>query len=63
MKINGKEYSELELRAYIDILLRLLSDSRLLLSAAFFADYKLQNKSDATIFKIDIIQREANGHD
>lgn len=63
MKINGKEYSELELRAYIDILLRLLSDSRLLLSAAFFADYKLQNKSDAIIFKIDIIQREANGHD
>ena len=63
MKINGKEYSEPELRAYIDMLLRLLSDARLLLSAAFYADYKLQNKSDAVIFRIDSIQKEANGHD
>lgn len=63
MKINNKEYSEPELRAYIDMLLRLLSDSRLLLSAAFFADYKLQNKTDAVIFRIDCIQKEANGHD
>lgn len=63
MKINGKEYSEPELRAYIDMLLRLLSDSRLLLSAAFFADYKLQNKTDTVIFRIDSIQKEANGHD
>lgn len=63
MKINGKEYSEPELRAYIDMLLRLLSDSRLLLSSAFFADYKLQNKADAVIFRIDSIQKEANGHD
>lgn len=63
MRIGKKEYSEPELRAYIDMLLRLLSDSRLLLSAAFFADYKLQNKSDAIIFRIDSIQKEANGHD
>lgn len=63
MKINGKEYSEPELRAYINMLLRLLSDSRLLLSAAFYADYKLQNKTDAVVFRIDSIQKEANGHD
>lgn len=63
MKINGKEYSEPELRAYINMLLRLLSDARPLLSAAFFADYKLQHKTDALIFRIDSIQKEANGHD
>lgn len=63
MRIGKKEYSEPELRAYIDMLLRLLSDSRLLLSAAFYADYKMQNKTDAIIFRIDSIQKEANGHD
>lgn len=55
--------SEPELRAYIDMLLRLLSDVRPLLSAAFFADYKLQHKTDALVFRIDSIQKEANGHD
>ena len=63
MRIGNKEYSEPELRAYINMLLRLLSDARLLLSTAFYADYKMQNKTDAIVCRIDSIQKEANGHD
>lgn len=53
MKINGKEYSEPEAAAYINMLLRILSDARPVLSMAFFADYHLQHKADAIIFEID----------
>lgn len=57
MNINGKYYSESEAAAYIQHLLRLLSDARSLLSYAFYADYKNQNKSDEVVARIDYILR------
>ena len=39
-------------------LIELLKDTRKVLSYAFFADYKLQNKSDAICFKIDEFLKE-----
>lgn len=53
MEINGKYYSESEAAAYIQALLRILSDARPVLSMAFFADYHLQHKADAIMFEID----------
>lgn len=53
MKINDKYYTESEAAAYIQALLRLLSDARLVLSMAFFADYKMQHKADAVMLQID----------
>lgn len=53
MNINGKYYTESEAAAYIQALLRILSDARPVLSMAFFADYHLQHKADAIMFEID----------
>lgn len=53
MEINGKYYTDTEAAAYINMLLHLLADARPLLSMAFFADYKLQHKTDSVIFRID----------
>ena len=55
MEINGKYYTESEAAAYIQALIRILSDARPVLSMAFFADYHLQHKADAIIFHIDTI--------
>lgn len=55
MNINGKYYTESEAAAYIQALLRILSDARPVLSMAFFADYHLQHKADAIMFEIDNI--------
>lgn len=57
MKINGKEYSEPETAAYINMLLHLLEDARPVLSMAFYADYRTQNKCDSVIFRIDQVLR------
>lgn len=59
MEINGKYYSESEAAAYINALLRILSDARPLLSMAFFADYHVQHKADAIMFQIDSILKGA----
>lgn len=63
MNINGKYYTESEAAAYIQALLRILSDARLVLSMAFFADYHLQHKADAIMFQIDSILKgeKSNG--
>ena len=53
MNINGKYYTESEAAAYIQALLRILSDARPVLSMAFFADYHLQHKADAIMLEID----------
>lgn len=53
MTINGKYYTESEAAAYIQSLLKIISDARSLLGFAFFADYKLQNKADEVITRID----------
>lgn len=55
MQINERFYSESEAAAYIQGLLRILSDARPVLSMAFFADYKMQHKADAVMFQIDTI--------
>lgn len=57
MEINGKYYTESEAAAYIKALLRILSDARPVLSMAFYADYRMQNKCDSVIFQIDQIMR------
>lgn len=57
MQINGKEYSDPELKAYVNMLLRVISDCRPILSMAFFADYKMQHKADAICFQIDNIMK------
>lgn len=57
MEINGKYYSESEVAAYIQALLRILSDARPVLSIAFFADYKMQHKADTIMFQIDSIMK------
>ncbi len=57
MNINGKYYTESEAAAYIQALLRILSDARPVLSMAFFADYHLQHKADAIMFEIDSIMK------
>ena len=57
MKINGKYYSESEAAAYFNMLLKLLSDCKPILSMAFFADYKLQNKADELQARIDTVIR------
>lgn len=53
MEINGKYYSEPEVAAYIQGLVRILVDVRPVLSMAFFADYHLQHKADEIMFEID----------
>lgn len=53
MTINGKYYTDTEATAYIQSLLHMISDARSLLGSAFFADYKLQNKTDAVIARMD----------
>ena len=59
MEINGKYYSDSEAAAYINALLRILSDVRPVLSMAFFANFNVQHKADAVIFQIDeILRRE-----
>lgn len=55
MEINGKYYTDTEAAAYIQALLRILSDARPVLSMVFFADYHLQHKADAIMFEIDNI--------
>lgn len=61
MEINGKYYSDSEAAAYINALLRILSDVRPVLSMAFFADYHLQHKADAIMFQIDnVLKGERN---
>ena len=57
MKINGKYYSESEAAAYFIMLLKLLSDCKPVLSMAFFADYKIQNKADELQARIDTVIR------
>ena len=57
MKINGKYYSESEAAAYFNMLLKLLSDCKPILSMAFFANYKLQNKADELQARIDTVLR------
>lgn len=57
MKINGKFYSESEAAAYFTMLLKLLSDCKPVLSMAFFADYKIQNKADELTARIDTVIR------
>lgn len=57
MIINGKYYSESEAAAYIQALLRILSDARPVLSMAFFADYKMHHKADAIMFQIDSVMK------
>lgn len=53
MNINGKYYTDTEAAAYIQSLLHMIADARSLLGSAFFADYKLQNKADAVIARMD----------
>ena len=57
MKINGKYYSESEAAAYFNMLLKLLSDCKPVLSMAFFCDYKIQNKADELTARIDTVLR------
>lgn len=59
MQINGRFYSDSEAAAYIQGLLRILSDARPVLSMAFFADYHIQHKADAIMFQIDSILKGA----
>lgn len=59
MNINGKEMSEPEVRAYINDMKKLLREIQPVLRAAFFANYKDQNKADELYSRIvQIVGRE-----
>ena len=60
MNINGKEMSEPEVRAYINDMKKLLRELQPVLRAAFFANYKDQNKADELKNRIErIVGRES----
>ncbi len=52
LMINGKEMSEPEVRAYINDMKKLLREVQSVLRAAFFANYKDQNKADELYSRI-----------
>ena len=59
MNINGKEMSEPEVKAYINDMKKLLRELQPVLRAAFFANYKDQNKADELYSRIaQIVGRE-----
>lgn len=59
MNINNKELSEPEIRAYINEMKKLLRELQPVLRAAFFANYKDQNKADELYSRIaQIVGRE-----
>ena len=59
MNINNRELSEPEIRAYINDMKKLLRELQPVLRAAFFANYKDQNKADELKNRIErIVGRE-----
>lgn len=59
MLINGKWYTEPQLQAYIRELHNILRETKPVLKAAIYADYKDQNKADELYDKITkIVGRE-----
>lgn len=57
--INGKEMSEPEIRAYINNMKKLLRELQPVLRAAFFANFKDQNKADELYSRItQVVGRE-----
>lgn len=59
MMINGKEMSEPEIRAYINNMKKLLRELQPVLRAAFFANFKDQNKADELYSRItQVVGRE-----
>lgn len=61
MTINGKEMSEPEIRAYINDMKKLLRELQPVLRAAFFANFKDQNKADELYSRIaQIVGSEKN---
>lgn len=60
MNINNRELSEPEIRAYINDMKKLLRELQPVLRAAFFANYKDQNKADELKNRIErIVGRES----
>ena len=59
MNINGKEMSEPEIRAYINDMKKLLREIQPVMRAAFFANFKDQDKADELYSRIaQIVGRE-----
>lgn len=59
MNINNRELSEPEIRAYINDMKKLLREIQPVLRAAFFANFKDQNKADELKNRIErIVGRE-----
>lgn len=59
MNINNKELSEPEVKAYINDMKKLLRELQPVLRAAFFANFKDQNKADELKNRIErIVGRE-----
>jgi len=52
MNINNRELSEPEVKAYINNMKKLLREFQPVLRAAFFANYKGQNKADELYSRI-----------
>ena len=60
MNINNRELSEPEIRAYINDMKKLLREIQPVLRAAFFANFKDQNKADELKNRIErIVGRES----
>lgn len=60
MNINNRELSEPEIRAYINDMKKLLRELQPVLRAAFFANFKDQNKADELKNRIErIVGRES----
>lgn len=57
MKVNRKNLTEAEAISLIQVSLKLLEDAQHLLGMAFFADFKLQNRSDEVRARIDATLR------
>jgi hypothetical protein len=55
MNINNRELSEPEVKAYINDMKKLLRELQPVLRAAFFANYKDQNKADELKNRIERI--------
>lgn len=55
MNINNRELSEPEIRAYINDMKKLLREIQPVLRAAFFANFKDQNKADELKNRIERI--------
>ena len=55
MNINNRELSEPEVRAYINDMKKLLREIQPVLRAAFFANFKDQNKADELKNRIERI--------